>query len=90
MKVKRELLLQVLGENAMTIKDLARALDVRTSEIERLLDGEAVGEATAREFIYYFGADEAGRLIDWEAVGKKNPLDRNGEHGADGEGSDEK
>ena len=79
MKVKKELLLQVLKERAMTCGDLARETGISAGEIERLLSGEAVDEPTARRFIYYFGADEAQGLIDWEAIGKKNPLaDDNG------------
>ena len=42
-------------------------------EINTLLDGGAVNEATARKFIYYFGADEAVKMIDWAAMGKEIP-----------------
>lgn len=40
----------------------------------KLLGGTAVGEETARRFIYYFGADNAAEYIDWAAIGKQNPL----------------
>ena len=52
----------------------ARELGVDEKEVETLLRGEAVNEATARRFIYYLGADEATKLIDWAAIGKQNPL----------------
>ena len=43
-------------------------------EVEKLLDGKAVNEETARRFIYYFGADNAAEYIDWAAIGKQNPF----------------
>lgn len=52
---------------------LAREMGVAVAEIEKLLDGEAVNEETARKFIYYFGADEAMKMIDWAAIGKEKP-----------------
>ena len=82
MKIRKKLLLQIMGEYAMTAAELARAMAVDATEIERLLAGGAVGEATARNFIGYFGAAEAQRLIDWEAIGKKNPLCPVGRAGA--------
>jgi len=54
------------------------AMGVDEKEIETLLRGEAVNEATARRFIYYLGADEAVSLIDWAAIGKQNPLTNKG------------
>lgn len=53
---------------------LAREMGVTVAEVEKLLNGETVGEETARRFVYYFGADEAVKMIDWAAIGKENPL----------------
>lgn len=53
---------------------LAREMGVAVGEVEKLLDGTAVGEETARRFIYYFGADNAAEYIDWAAIGKQNPF----------------
>lgn len=75
MKVKKELLQSYLDKHWKTAASLARDMGVDEKEIETLLRGEAVNEATARRFIYYFGADEAVKVIDWAAIGKLNPLD---------------
>ena len=53
---------------------MAREMGVTVAEVEKLLNGETVGEETARRFVYYFGADEAVKMIDWAAIGKENPL----------------
>ena len=53
---------------------MAREMLVDEKEIKKLLCGEAVNEATARRFIYYFGVDEAVKMIDWAAIGKINPF----------------
>ncbi len=74
MKVKRELLQAFLDKYKITAAILAREMGVNATEIEALLRGEAVNEATARRFIYYFGADEAVKMIDWAAIGKTSPL----------------
>ncbi len=74
MKVKRELLQAFLDKYKITAAILAREMGVNAAEIEALLRGEAVNEATARRFIYYFGADEAVKMIDWTAIGKTSPL----------------
>ncbi len=52
---------------------LAREIGTSEREIQTLLSGGAVNEATARKFIYYFGADEAIKMIDWAAMGKQIP-----------------
>lgn len=75
MIVKREQLQNYLDNCGMSVAMLARDMDVKETEIEMLLRGEAVKEATARRFIYYFGADEAAKMIDWVAIDKKNPLE---------------
>ena len=75
MKIKKELLQAFLDKYNITAAVLAREMGVAVSEIETLLNGEAVNEATARQFIYYFGADEAVKMIDWTALGKKNPFE---------------
>ncbi len=74
MKVKKELLQAFLDKYKITAAILAREMGVNAAEIEVLLRGEAVNEATARRFIYYFGADEAVKMIDWAAIGKTSPL----------------
>ena len=78
MIVKKELLQAFLDKHEMTAATLARDMGVDENEVKTLLNGGAVNEATARRFIYYLGADEAGKLIDWAAIGKQNPLSDNG------------
>ena len=74
MIVKREQLLNYLEKRGLSAATLARTIGVKEIEVDKLLRGEAVNEATARCFIYYVGADEAVKMIDWTAIGKKNPL----------------
>lgn len=74
MKVKTELLQAFLDKYGITAAILAREMGVTVAEVEKLLSGTAVGEETARRFIYYFGADEAVKMIDWAAIGKQNPF----------------
>ena len=74
MKIKKELLQAFLDKYAITAAILAREMGVAVGEVEKLLSGTAVGEETARRFIFYFGADEAVKMIDWSAIGKENPL----------------
>ena len=74
MKVKTELLQAFLDKYGITEAILAREMGVAVAEVEKLLGGTAVGEETARRFIYYFGADEAVKMIDWAAIGKQNPF----------------
>ena len=74
MKIKTELLQAFLDKYAITAAILAREMGVAVAEVEKLLGGMAVGEETARRFIYYFGADEAVKMIDWAAIGKQNPF----------------
>ncbi len=73
MKIKQELLQAFLDKYGITAAMLAREIGVDEREIQTLLDGGAVNEATARKFIYYFGADEAVKMIDWAALGKEIP-----------------
>lgn len=74
MKVKKELLQNYLEKRGISAAMFARELGVDEKEVETLLRGEAVNEATARRFIYHLGADEAVKMIDWAAIGKQNPL----------------
>lgn len=74
MIVKTKLLLLFMKKHGMTNADLARAMGVSVIEIEKMLDGKAVGVNTARKFIRYFSAEQAQALIDWDTIGKKNPL----------------
>lgn len=73
MKIKKELLQAFLDKYGITAAILAREMHIDEQEIKTLLDGGAVNEATARKFIYYFGADEAVKMIDWAAMGKQVP-----------------
>lgn len=74
MKVKTELLQAFLDKYNITAAILAREMGLTVADIETLLRGEAVNEAIARRFIYYFGADEAVKMIDWSAIGKEKPF----------------
>ena len=74
MKVKTELLQAFMQKYELSAAILAREMGVAVGEVEKLLGGTAVGEETARRFIYYFGADEAVKIIDWAAIGKQNPF----------------
>lgn len=73
MIIRKELLQAFLDKYGITAAILAREMHVDEQEIKTLLSGGAVNEATARKFIYYFGADEAVKLIDWAALGKEIP-----------------
>ena len=74
MKIKKELLQAFMQKYELSAALLAREMGVAVGEVEKLLGGTAVGEETARRFIYYFGADEAVKMIDWAAIGKQNPF----------------
>lgn len=74
MKVKTELLQAFMQKYELSAAILAREMGVTVADVEKLLSGTAVGEETARRFIYYFGADEAVKMIDWAAIGKQNPF----------------
>ena len=73
MIIRKELLQAFLDKYGITAAILAREMHTDEQEIKTLLDGGAVNEATARKFIYYFGADEAVKMIDWAALGKEIP-----------------
>ena len=73
MKLKKEQLQNYLDKRGISAALFACELGVDEKEVETLLLGEAVNEATARRFIYYFGADEAAEMIDWAAMGKEKP-----------------
>ncbi len=73
MKIKKELLQAFLDKYGITAAILARDMHIDEQEIKTLLEGGAVNEATARKFIYYFGANEAVKMIDWAAMGKQVP-----------------
>ena len=74
MKVKTELLQTFMQKYELSAAILAREIGVAVAEVKKLLSGTAVGEETARRFIFYFGADEAVKMIDWAAIGKENPF----------------
>lgn len=74
MKVKTKMLQAFLQTKGMTKEVFAEEIEVNLSEVEKMLNGEAVDEKTARKFIYYLGAGEAQRFIDWKAIGKTNPF----------------
>jgi len=70
MKVKKKLLRRLLDDYVMSAAEFARDMDVDVSEVEKMLNGEKVGERTARRFIAYVGPIEAERLIDFGIDGK--------------------
>ena len=74
MKIKVHLLQAYLDKHKLSVSDLAKEMEISVTELEKLLNGEAVDQKTARRFIYYFGAKKAQRFVDWEAIGKKNPF----------------
>lgn len=74
MKIKMAKFNEYLSINKMTVQSFAQEAEIEVSEIERLLNGDAVGENTARKFILYLGADTAQGFIDWKAIGKVNPF----------------
>ena len=73
MKIKKELLQAFLDKYGITAAILARDMHIDEQAIKTLLEGGTVNEATARKFIYYFGAAEAVKMIDWAAMGKEVP-----------------
>ena len=89
MKVKEKLLRRLLDDYVMSGAEFAREMGVDVSEVEKMLNGEAVGVNTARKFIGYIGADKAQRLIDWDAMGKKNPLAKPKKRRGDSDGEKE-
>jgi len=74
MKVKGKDLQRLLEKHGLTAADFARDIEIDVSEVDKMLSGAAVGERTARKFIYYVGPIEADRLIDWAGMGKKSPF----------------
>ena len=78
MKVKTELWQACMQKNERSAAILAREMGVAVAEVEKLLDGKAVSEETARRFIYYFGAEHAADDIDLAEHGKQNPLAEKG------------
>ena len=74
MIVKTELLHDYLQEKRMSARMFAEDMDITVSEVEKLLNGELVGERTATQFIKFFGADKAQEFIDWDAMEIQNPL----------------
>lgn len=73
MKIKKELLQAFLDKYGINAAILAQEMHVDEKDMTTLLEGGAVNEATARKFIYYFGAAEAVKMIDWAAMGKQVP-----------------
>jgi len=74
MKIKVKLLQQFMTKKKMSAADLAEEMEVDISEVEKLLNGEAIDKKTAQKFIRYFGVDKAVDLIDWNAIGRENPF----------------
>ena len=70
MKVKKELLRELLDDYVMSGAEFAREMGVDAEEVEKMLNGERVGENTIRKFIGYVGPVAARRLIDRDAAGK--------------------
>lgn len=74
MKIKVTKFLEYLNKIKMTVYGFAQETEIDISEIEKLLNGDAVDEHTARKFVMYLGADVAQGFIDWKAIGKVNPF----------------
>jgi len=74
MIIKKERLRGFLDRNSLTPTNFANIIDVELCEVEKLLNGEAVGVDTARKFINFFKADIAERYIDWKAMNIESPL----------------
>jgi len=74
MVIKPELLHDYLQEKMMSARQFAEDVEISEVEVEKLLNGEIVGEQTATMFINFFGADKSQAFIDWDAIGIKNPL----------------
>ena len=74
MIVKAQKLQALLDRRELTRKDFADKLGVDVTEVDKMLEGEAVGYDTARKFVYYLKANRAQHLIDWDKLGVENPL----------------
>jgi len=74
MIIKPKMLREYLQGNKLSAERFADELEVKVTEVEKLLNGESVGLKTAVLFIYYFGADKSQHVIDWDGMGIKNPL----------------
>ena len=63
MKIKTNVLERYLRHTQMTRTELARLMGVEAAEVDKMLDGRALGEDTARRFIRYFSANKARRYV---------------------------
>lgn len=66
MKIKKELL-QAFLDKKITAAILARETGANMADNETLLQGKAVSEEKARNFVYYFDVDEATAMINCKA-----------------------
>lgn len=74
MIVKAQKLQTLLEKHHLTRQKFADKLGVDVTEVDKMLEGIAVGYDTSRKFIYYFKATRAQHLIDWDNLGVENPL----------------
>ncbi len=74
MIIKGKKLKRLLQDRKLTPQAFADKLGVDVAEIDKMLEGVAVGYETARKFVYFLTANCAQFYIDWQAMGKKNPL----------------
>lgn len=75
MLVKKEKLKSFMETKNLSKEQFAEILNVETGEIEKMLNGEAVGLDTSRKFIRFFKAEVAQHYIDWKAMNIENPLE---------------
>lgn len=74
MIVKGKKLSKLLQARKLTPQTFADKLGVDIAEVEKMLEGVAVGYETARKFVYFLTANCAQYYINWQAMGIKNPL----------------
>jgi len=73
-KVKGNVLRQVMKRYGVGVADLARGMGVDASEVQKMLNGEVLDIETSRKFMNFFSAGNVQYLVDWPAIGKTNPL----------------
>ena len=75
MLVRKEKLKRFLETKNLSKEKFAAILDVETTEVDKMLNGEPVGLYTSRRFIRFFKAEVAQHYIDWKAMNIENPLE---------------
>lgn len=75
MLVRKEKLKRFLETKNLSKEKFAAILDVETTEVDKMLNGEPVGLHTSRRFIRFFKAEVAQHYIGWKAMNIENPLE---------------